>query len=70
MTYKRASNGTDEAVQARKKWDAENIARITIAVSKRKKDEIKAHAERQGVSIGTFIKRAIDEKIKNDEKKS
>lgn len=66
MTYKRSSNGTDEAVQARKEWDADNIERISIAVPKGKKEKIKAHAESQGVSVNKFINIAIDEKIERD----
>lgn len=50
------------------KWQAENCERISLVVPKGKKDIIKAHAESQKESLNSFINRAIDEVMKNDEK--
>lgn len=40
--------------------------RLEITMPKGKKDEIKAHAERQGESVNAFINRAIDETMERD----
>ena len=42
--------------------------RLEITMPKGKKDEIKAHAERQGESVNGFINRAIDQTIEQDQK--
>lgn len=44
--------------------------RVVIFVSKGNKDELKEYAETQGESLNAFIKRAIQETIENDKKKS
>ena len=49
-------------------WIADNLDRINLTVPKGKKDEIKAHAERQGESVNGFINRAIDQTIEQDQK--
>jgi len=49
----------------KKKYD-----RVVILVSKGNKDELKEYAETQGESLNAFIKRAIQETIENDKKKS
>lgn len=40
--------------------------RLEITMPKGKKDEIKAHAERQGESVNAFVNRAIDETMERD----
>lgn len=40
--------------------------RLEITMPKGKKDEIKAHAERQGESVNAFVNRAIDEAMERD----
>ena len=49
-------------------WIADKLDRINLTVPKGKKDEIKAHAERQGESVNGFINRAIDQTIEQDQK--
>lgn len=44
--------------------------RVVIFVSKGGKDELKEYAETQGESLNAFVKRAIQEAIENDKKKS
>ena len=59
--------------KANKKWNDENMKekydRISVLVSKGKKDTIKTHAEKHGESINGFINRAIDETVERDGKK-
>lgn len=46
-----------------------NYDRIELTVKpKGRKEEIKAHAERQGETLNGFINRAIDAQIQNDNK--
>lgn len=49
-----------------RKWDAENLDRISIAVPKGRRNVIKAHADSRGESMNGFIGRAIDETIQRD----
>ena len=66
MTYKRVSNGNDNAVAARKKWDAENLERISIAMPKGKKARIKDHAAARGETVNRFVNRVLDEALDTD----
>ena len=47
-------------------WDANHLDRISVAMPKGKKDEIKAHAQRQGESVNAFVNRAIVETMERD----
>ena len=57
---------TEAQKQSAKKWDAANLDRVSIAMPKGKKDEIKAHAESKGESVNAFINRAIDNQMERD----
>lgn len=57
---------TEARKENNRKWDAANLDRISIAVAKGKKDEIKAAAERSGLSMNQYIEKAIDEKMSRD----
>lgn len=46
---------------ANRKWDSENLDRLSIALPKGSKDALKEHAERNGETVNAFIKRAIME---------
>lgn len=48
------------------KYMAENYDEIKVRVFKGRKDEIKAHAEKNGESVNAFINRAIDETIERE----
>ena len=45
--------------EGNRKWDAQNLDRISIALPKGSKDKIKAHAESLGMSLNAFIVDAI-----------
>ena len=49
-----------------RRWDAENIERLSIAVPKGEKDAIKAHAEAQGESLSRFALRAMREAMQRE----
>ena len=51
------------------RWDKENLDRISIALRKGTKDEIKDHAAAQGESMNEFIQRAIKETMQRDKEK-
>ena len=51
---------------ANKNWDSKNLDRISIALPKGSKDALKAHADSQGESVNSFIKRAIMEVTEMD----
>ena len=48
------------------KYMAENYDRVNLTMPKGRKDEIKAHAEKNGESVNAFINRAIDETMERD----
>ena len=52
--------------QATNRYISKVYDRINLTVAKGRKDEIKAHAERQGESVNGFINRAIDEAMERD----
>ena len=61
---------TEARKAGNRKWDADHLDRISVAMPKGKKDEIKAHAERQGESVNAFVNRAIDETMERDKKET
>ena len=52
--------------EGNRKWDTQNLDRISIALPKGSKDKIKAHAEKRGESINGFVGRAISETMQRD----
>lgn len=54
------------STKAKNKYNAANYDRIALQVKKGRRDELKAHAEKQGESLNAFINRAIDTTIEND----
>lgn len=53
-------------IRANNKYAAKAYDRINIAVSKGRKDEIKALADTRGQSVNAYIISAIDEKMERD----
>ena len=51
------------------KYMAENYDEIKVRVPKGKKDRIKAHVEKNGESLNSFVNRAIDETVERDNNK-
>lgn len=49
------------------KYVKANYDRMELTVPKGKKDIIKSHAEKQGLSTNAYINAAIDEKIERDD---
>ena len=66
MEVLQVSNYTEAKKEGNKRWDAKNLDRLSIALPKGSKDEIKAHAERTGESMNGFISRAIKETIERE----
>jgi predicted HicB family RNase H-like nuclease len=62
-----AQKYTEARKEGNRRWDAANLDRLSVAVPKGKKDQIKAHAEARGESVNAFINRAIDETIEREE---
>ena len=58
---------TEARKEGNRRWDSENLDRLSVAMPKGKKAEIKAHADSQGESVNKFINRAINETIERDE---
>ena len=61
-----AQKYTEARKEGNRKWDAANLDRLSIALPKRSRETIKAHAAAQGESTNAFIKRAIDCQIERD----
>lgn len=61
------SNISKAQQKAVHKYVKNNYDRVELTVKpKGKKDEIKAHAEKHGESLNSFINRAIDETMRKD----
>lgn len=56
------------STRAKNKYNAANYDRIALQVKKGKREELKAHAEKQGESLNAFINRAINETMERDNK--
>lgn len=57
---------TDAQKRSAKKWDAANLDRLSLALPKGSKEEIKAHAAAHGESVNGFACRAINETMERD----
>lgn len=60
------ANYSEARKTANKNWDSKNLDRISIALPKGGKDALKAHAGKNGESVNSFIKRAIEEVTEMD----
>lgn len=61
---------SDARRRANEKYNSKAYDEIKTRVPKGRKDIIKAHAEKQGESVNSFINRAIDETIGRDTTKA
>lgn len=50
-------------IRATNKWMAKNFDRITVLVKKGERDELKAYAASQGMSLNSFVKYCIEKEI-------
>ena len=57
------SESMDRAI---KKYEQEKVDRVVFRVPKGMKEQIQAHAEKQGESLSAFLNRAVQETILKD----
>ena len=50
----------------RNNWIAEKLDRVNLTMPKGKKEQIKAVADKVGLSLNAYINQAIDEKMERD----
>ena len=55
---------TEAQKKSAQKWDAANLDRLSIALPKGRREQIKIFAAAHGESVNAFISRAIDEAMK------
>ena len=53
-----------------KKWDAANLDRVSVAMPKGKKDDIKEAASAAGESMNQYIINAVDQRMERDKRES
>ena len=61
---------TDARKEGNRKWDAANLDRVSIAMPKGKKDDIKAAAAAVGESMNQYIINAVDQRMERDKEKA
>lgn len=66
MPEERKSRYTEAQAKAAKKYLKESVEDIRIRVPKGQKDVIKAAAEAVGESLNTYVRNAIDQRMKQD----
>ncbi len=59
---------TEGVKQSNRKWDAANLDRVSIAMPKGKKDDIKAAAAVAGESMNQYIINAADQRMEREKK--
>lgn len=57
---------TAKKKESNRRWDENNIERITVAVPKGKKKIIKEYAETHYGSVSKFVNKAIDKEMSAD----
>ena len=57
------SEAMDRAI---KKYEQDKVERVIFRVPKGMKEQIQAHAEKQGESLSAFLNRAVQETIRRD----
>lgn len=57
---------TEAQKKSAKKWDAANLDRVSIAMPKGKKDNIKAAATAAGESMNQYIINAVDQRMEQE----
>lgn len=57
---------TEARKEGNRRWDKENLDRISVAMPKGKREKIRKHAEDRGESVNAFVNRAIDETMVRD----
>ena len=62
--------GGKTSAKSKNEWIAKAYDRINLTLPKGQKDIIKAHAESQGESVNSFINRAVDNQMAQDNEKA
>ena len=65
-----AQKYTEARKEGNRKWDAANLDRVSIAMPKGKKDDIKAAAAAAGESMNQYIIAAVDQRIERDKREA
>lgn len=60
---------TEARKEGNRKWDAANLDRVSIAMAKGKKDDIKAAALTVGESMNQYIVNAINQRMDRERSK-
>ena len=61
-----AQKYTEARKEGNKRWDEKNLDRVSLAMPKGKKEDIKAALSAAGVSMNAYIVAAVDEKMERD----
>lgn len=61
---------TDARKEGNRKWDTANLDRVSIAMPKGKKDDIKAAASAVGESMNQYIINAVEQRMERDNEKA
>ena len=61
---------TEAQKKSAKKWDAANLDRVSIAMPKGKRDDIKEAASSAGESMNQYIITAIDQRMERDKQEA
>lgn len=61
---------TEGVKQSNRKWDAANLDRVSIAMPKGKKDDIKEAASAAGESMNQYIINAVDQRMEREKKEA
>ena len=61
---------TDARKEGNRKWDAANLDRVSIAMPKGKKDDIKAAAAAVGESMNQYIINSVEQRMERDNEKA
>lgn len=61
---------TEGVKQSNRKWDAANLDRVSIAMPKGKKDDIKEAASAAGESMNQYIINAVDQRMEREKQEA
>lgn len=61
-----AQKYTEARKEGNKRWDEKNLDRVSLALPKGKKEEVKAAAAAAGESMNQYIAGAIDQRLDRD----
>ena len=61
---------TEAQKKSAKKWDAANLDRVSVAMPKGEKNNIKEAASAAGESMNQYIINAVDQRMERDKRES